>query len=61
MLVVPVAYDRNKAIRRNNKVQKHILPSSGSDEEDGEWTVTHRNLYLPGSDWAHRNPWKKRR
>ena len=32
---VPAAFDRNKAIRRNDKVYKHILPSSSSDEAVG--------------------------
>ena len=61
MLVVPVAYDRHKAVRRNDKVYKHILPSTSSDEEEGKWTVTYGNLYLPGSQWAHRKPRKNRR
>ena len=30
-LVVPAVYDRNKVIGRNDKVYKHILPSSSSD------------------------------
>ena len=36
VLVVTMADDINKAMGRNDKVYKHVLPSSSSDEqEDG--------------------------
>ena len=35
VLVVPAANDRNKAIGRNDKVYKHILPRCSNDKAEG--------------------------